>query len=302
MSALALRLPERAEVWLFDCGEATQHQIMRSDLKVAHLRRIFLSHLHGDHLFGLPGLLASRAQSGDTEPIDVYGPEGIDEYVRAVLRYSYTRLPYEVVVHTVREGQVHEDDRVGVRCAPLEHRVPAFGYRVSERDRAGAFDAAQAAALGIPAGPLYGQLKRGERISLPDGRSIDGHKLVGPPEQGRSVAYCCDTTYSEQSVDLANGVDLLVHEATFAEHDADLAAVSGHSTAAVAARVAREAAVGRLVLTHFSARYDTGDEIGLGQLLAEARAVFPATELAADFLTLEVPRHGPKLPSAAPRY
>jgi ribonuclease Z len=299
MSALALRLPERAEVWLFDCGEATQHQIMRSELKASQIRRIFITHLHGDHLFGLPGLLATRGQGGEVDRIDLYGPAGLDDYLQAVLRYSHTRLPYEVGVHTVCDGQVHDDGRFAVRCAPLEHRVPAFGYRVSEHDRAGAFDAAQAAALGIPAGPLYGRLKHGERITLPDGRQLEGRALVGPPERGRSLAYCSDTTYSRRSVELASAVDLLVHEATFAERDAELAQLSGHSTASGAARVAREAGVGRLVLTHFSARYATDDQIGFDALLAEARAIFPATELAADFLTVEIPRHQPTLQAAA---
>jgi ribonuclease Z len=300
MSALALRLPERGEVWLFDCGEATQHQIMRTEIKASQIRRVFITHLHGDHLFGLPGLLATRAQAGEAAPIDLYGPDGLDEYVRAVLRSSYTRLPYQVSVQTVRRGRIHEEERFEVDCAPLEHRVPALGYRVSELDRPGAFNAEQAAALGIPAGPLYGRLKRGEPITLPDGRQVDGRSLVSPPERGRSVAYCSDTAYSRQSVELARRADLLVHEATFAERDAELAKASGHSTAAAAARVALEADVARLVLTHFSPRYATDHQIGYEALLAEARAVFPRTELAEDFLSLEIPRHRPRPPAAAP--
>jgi ribonuclease Z len=290
VASLALRLPERAEVWLFDCGEATQHQVQRSDVRISQIRRIFITHLHGDHLYGLLGLLASRGLAGDAERIDLYGPPGLDEYLRAGLRYSHARLNFPVEVRTVEAGVIVEHGDFAVQAAPLAHRVPTFGYRIRERDRPGALDAERAVALGVPFGPLFGRLKRGERVRLADGRVVDGAALLGSPEPGRGVAYCTDTAYCREAVELAADADLLVHEATFAQRDAELARATGHATAAEAARVAREAGARRLILTHVSARYAPGAEIGPEALLAEARAVFPATELAEDFLTVEVPR------------
>lgn len=288
VSSVALRLPQRAEVWLFDCGEATQHQILRSDLKISQIRRIFITHLHGDHLFGLMGLLSTCGLAGHAERIDVYGPPGLDQYVRVCGRYTETHYSYPVEVHTVGPGLVYEDDEFVVACRPLEHRIPAFGYRVNEKERPGHFDAEKAASLGIPAGPLYGRLKRGERITLPDGRQIDGAQLCGPPRAGRRIVYCTDTTYCESAVELAEGADVLIHEATFANSDLELARQSTHSTSVMAAEVASAARVKQLIITHVSPRYGRGNDIEAGDLLEEARAVFPNTELAYDLMSVEV--------------
>ncbi len=295
VSGVALRLPQRAEVWLFDCGEATQHQILRSQLSLSQLTRIFITHMHGDHVYGLMGLLSSMGLAGNPHRIDIYGPAGLEEYVRACCEYSHTGFNYPVKVHTVRgNGEtIYEDAEFVVSCRLLKHRVPAYGYLVTERDRAGTFRVEHAAALGIPPGPLYGRLKRGERITLPDGRSFDGADFVEPPEQGRRVAYCTDTMYADASVELARGADLLIHEATFAEEDAPLAAQSMHSTARDAARVAAEAGVRLLILTHLSPRYTPAAAVTPEQLLRQARAVFPDTVLAYDFMTYEVPRRRP---------
>lgn len=293
VSSLALRLPERAEIWLFDCGEGTQHRLLQSTLRSSQISRIFLTHLHGDHLFGLLGLLASLSLAGDVRQIDLYGPPGLGEFVATGLRLSDTRLGYPLTIHVVCSGVIFEDERFTVRCRPLQHRVPTFGYRVDEKPRPGALDAARAAELGVPPGPLYGRLKRGERVELPDGRVVDGAALLGPPEPGRSFAYCADTAYCANAVELARGVDLLVHEATFSSREAELAAVSQHATAAEAARVALEAGARQLVLTHLSARV-TQDEGRLAALLAEARAVFPNTILGADLQTISVPRRRPR--------
>lgn len=290
VSCVALRLPQRGEVWLFDCGEGTQHQLLRSELKLSQIRRIFITHLHGDHLFGLTGLLASAGMAGHAERIDIYGPAGLDDYVRATTRSSETRFSYATEVHTVSAGKVFEDDEFEVSCRPLAHRIETFGYSVEERDRAGAFDVERARALGIPPGPLYGKLKRGERVMLADGREVEGRELCGPTIKGRRVAYCTDTSYCRGAVELAREADLLIHEATFAEQDEELARRSMHSTARTAARVAMEARARRLLITHLSPRYAPGNPVTADDLLAEARAVFPRTELAHDFLTVNVPR------------
>ena len=290
VSAVALRLPQRGEVWLFDCGEATQHQIQRTDLRLGQISRVFITHLHGDHVFGLLGLLASIGLAGAAQPVELYGPAGLKEFVHSAARLTRTTLGESLVVNTVRAGLVYEDADFTVSCLPLRHRLQSFGYRAQERDRAGRFDAGRAASLGIPPGPLYGRLKRGETVALPDGRAVDGRELCGPEIRGRSFVYCTDTTYCENSVELARDADLLVHEATFAEEDEHLARQSTHSTAADAARVAREAGARRLAVTHVSPRYAPGNPVELPALVRQARAVFPATTLAEDFMTIEVER------------
>jgi ribonuclease Z len=290
VSSVALRLPQRAELWLFDCGEGTQHQILRSDLKSSQLSRIFITHMHGDHIFGLMGLLASCGLAGNVERVDIYGPSGLNEYIQAALRYSHTHFSYPVKVHAVRPGVIYEDHEFTVSCDLLHHRIPAFGYRIAEKDRPGRFDVEKAKALQIPAGRIYGQLKRGETVTLADGRVINGKELCGPTEIGRKIAYCTDTVYCEGAVELAQDADVLIHEATFAHQDADLAFQRLHSTTTMAAQTALIAKAKRLIMTHFSPRYAPGNTLELKDLLQEARAIFPSTDMAYDFMTYEVPR------------
>jgi ribonuclease Z len=290
VSCVALRPAQRGEVWLFDCGEGTQHQLLRSDLNISQITRIFITHMHGDHVLGLMGLLATCGMTAHARGISVYGPRPIADYVREVSRRTQFQTNYPLEVHTVEPGKIFEDDEYAVTCAPLKHRLPAFGYRVTEIDRPGRFDVERARELGVPSGPLYGKLKRGERITLPDGREFDGSDFCGPDLKGRVVVYCTDTTYCRSSVELAQGADLLIHEATFAEVDEGLAMRSTHSTAAMAARVASEAGARRLLITHFSPRYFPGNETEPEDLLREARAVFPETEMARDFLSVDVER------------
>lgn len=290
VSGVALRLPQRAEVWLFDCGEGTQHQFLRSELRVSQLRRIFITHMHGDHIFGLMGLLASCGLAGNVQEIDIYGPPDLDEYLKACRKYSQTRFAYPVRVHTVQPGVVLEDEEFRVSCLPLKHRVPAFGYRVAEKDRPGHFDVEKAKALGIPSGPIYGQLKRGDRVTLPDGRTIDGKTLCGPTQIGRKLVYCTDTVYCDRAVELAQDADVLIHEATFAHQEAEMAFARMHSTSTMAAQVALGAQVKKLIMTHFSPRYAPGNAVEVKNLLEEARAIFPNTDLAYDFFTYEVPK------------
>jgi ribonuclease Z len=294
VSSVALRLPQRAEVWLFDCGEGTQHQLLRSDLKTSQISRIFITHMHGDHIYGLMGLLASCGLAGNTDRVDIYGPAGLDEYLRAGRKYSHTHFSFPVQVHTVQPGVVYEDEEFTVSCASLKHRVPAFGYRITEKDRAGRFNVEKATTLGIPPGPIYGKLKRGETVTLPDGRRIRGTDLCGETEVGRKFVYCTDTVYCDNAVELAQDADVLVHEATFAHQDAEMAFDRLHSTSTMAAQTALNARVKQLIMTHFSPRYAPGNDIVLDDLLQEAQAIFPQTILAHDFLTFDVPRRLPK--------
>lgn len=290
VSGVALRLPQRAEVWLFDCGEATQHQLQRTPLKISQISRIFITHLHGDHIFGLMGLIATCGLAGQGQEMNIYGPVGLEEYVRSCAELSRTTLSNTLKIHTVEPGLIYKDDEYTVTCQPLKHRITSYGYRVTESDRPGRFDVERARALGIPSGPVYGRLKNGESVELADGRVIDGRELNAAPVAGRSIAYCTDTMYCTNSVTLAQRADVLIHEATFADDDEPLAVQSMHSTATLAARVASEAQVRQLLLTHFSARYTQDSPVTIDDLLAQARAVFPRTDLARDLLIYEVPR------------
>ena len=293
VSAVALRLPQRSELWLFDCGEGTQHQFLRSDLRVSQLRRVFVTHMHGDHVFGLPGLLASLGLAGTCSGIDLYGPDPLRDYLEGVLRTSSTRIGYPLRSHRVKEAAASgalllDDDDITVRCTKLIHRVPAYAYRVDQKPRAGRFDVDQARALGIPPGPIYAELKAGREVVLEDGRIINGASLCGPERPGSSVVYCTDTVFSEAAVELAQGADLLIHESTFAHAEAEMAFARQHSTSTMAAQTALAAGVKQLMLTHLSPRYVPGNPVTPDDLLNEARAIFPNTELAKDFLTVEV--------------
>jgi len=293
VSSVALRLPQKAEAWLFDCGEGTQHQLLRSEVKSSQIKKIFVTHMHGDHIFGLMGLLATNGLAGNAQAVDIYGPPGLSEFLKACCKYSYTHFSYPVQVYTVQPGIVYEDEEFKVSCLPLKHRITAFGYRIAEKDRQGQFNVQKAQAMGIPSGPIYGKLKRGEVVTLPDGRKIKGSDFCGTTELGRHIVYCTDTIFCDSAVELAQDADVLIHEATFAHQDAPQAFESLHSTTTMAAQVALAARVKQLIMTHFSPRYCLGNTITLEDLLKEARAIFPNTILAHDFLNYEVQRNRP---------
>lgn len=295
--ALALQFAERREWWLFDCGEGTQQQLLRAELSISQVRRIFISHLHGDHCFGLPGLMASRGLRGAPEPLDVYGPPGIEQYIESVRLTTGTHFLYPYRIHTVSgTGTIAENEEYLAHAFPVRHAGPTLAFVVEEKARPGRFRVEQAEALGIPPGPVYARLKRGETIQLADGRVVQGAELVDAPRPGRKVAIVLDTSDASAILPAAQGAQVLVHEATFLEKELDQAGKEafGHSSAARAGRLARRANVERLVLNHFSARYEQGaeDTPRIKDLVAEAeREFFPGRVVAAeDFLAVEVPR------------
>ena len=293
VSGVALQFDQRREWWLFDCGEGTQHQVQKTDVSLAALRRVFISHLHGDHCFGLMGLLASRGLSGGTEPVDLYGPPGLADYVNSIRRTTGTRLAYPFEIHEINEdGEVLEDDSYRVYAARVIHAGVTLAFVVHEKDRAGHFKIDEAQALGIRPGPIYSKLKRGEVITLEDGRVVDGSTLVEAPRTGRKVVVVCDTKDASALLPFAQGADVAIHEATYSEADADLAKQNAHSTAADAGRFAAKAAATQLIMTHFSPRYDQRGEglTTISDLVAEAERQFvPGRVLAAkDFLRYEI--------------
>ncbi len=293
VSAVALRLPQRSELWLFDCGEGTQHQFLRSNLRLSQLKRIFITHMHGDHVFGLPGLLASLGLAGNSEGIDLYGPDPLENYLSGVMNNCSCRTSYPIEIHRVRKAAQEnlillEDKDFIVRCTSLNHRVPAFAYRIDEKEKPGRFDLERAKALKIPPGPIYAELQRGKKVRLDDGRVVEGKDFCGPKRRGSSLVYCTDTLFSEAAIELANGADMLIHESTYSHEDAEMAYQRQHSTSTMAAQTAAEAKVGQLILTHLSPRYTPGNRVTANDLLAEARSIFPNTLLAKDFLEIDI--------------
>ncbi|MGJ3221550.1 ribonuclease Z [Geobacillus thermoleovorans] len=288
VSSVALQLlGERGATWLFDCGEATQHQILHTAIRPRRIEHIFITHLHGDHLFGLPGLLGSRSfQSGET-PLTVFGPKGIRAFVETALAVSGTKLRYELNIVEIDEGVIFDDERFSVIAKRLDHGMPSYGFRVVEKDLPGPLLVERLQALGVRPGPIYQEIKQGKTVVLDDGTVIDGREFVGPPQKGRIVAVLGDTRFCEAAIELARDADVVVHEATFAAAEQRLAHDYFHSTTTDAAEVARRAGAKRLILTHISSRYQ--GEAAL-RLVAEARKVFPNTDLAADFASFSIPR------------
>ncbi len=279
-------LKRDSEVILFDCGEGTQVQVMRAGIGFGGISSVLISHLHGDHITGLPGFLMTLSQTNRLKPLYIFGPPGIKGFWKALGRTLGFKTGYEVVIEEI-EGD-YQIDRGGYRISatPVDHTTFCLAYALIEAKRPGKFDKAKAERLGVPAGPLFGRLQRGEEIALPGGILVKPSDVLGPPRKGRKVVYAVDTRPCKGVVNLAQGADLLVHEGVFGEELRKEANLRGHSTAAQAAEVAKEAGVGRLILTHISPRYR--DVRGL---LAQARAVFPPTTIAKDLMEWEVPVH-----------
>jgi len=272
--------------WLFDAGEGTQHQLLRSKLKLGKLNRIFFTHMHGDHLYGLPGILSSRTYYEGAGKLELYGPPGLRAYVEGALLYSGAHLNYELEINEIEaDGTVLEDSRFKIVAAELKHRIQSFGYRIEEQPRPGPLNLAYLAQMGLPPGPMYGKLKRGEDIALADGTVIRAKDAVGPRGIGRIVTILGDTIQCDTAVRLGEQADVLVHEATFGTGMEEKAAAYGHSTFRQAAETAAAAQAKRLVVSHISARY--GDE-DVQALIDEIKGVFPNAEAAFDFLEVSI--------------
>jgi ribonuclease Z len=271
------------EMLMFDCGEGTQRQMMRFGTGFG-IHDIFFTHMHADHLLGLPGLLRTMGLQGREEPMRLYCARGEARLVDEAVRLGVERVPFEVTTRELEPGERVERDGYDVVPFRTLHGRHSLGYALVEHTRLGRFDPVRARDLGVPEGPLFGRLHRGESVEV-DGRTITADAVVGAPRPGRRVVYTGDTRPIKATVEHARGADLLIHEATFAEEDAQRARETRHSTAREAARVARDAGARELVLTHLSPRYGLEPEI----LEREARAIFPATRIARDGLEIDVP-------------
>lgn len=281
----SLAIHREGETLMFDCGEGTQRQMMRWGVSFA-LNDIFFTHFHTDHLLGVIGLMRTLSLQGRAEPLHLWGPRGATKTLKRAEGLGFDRASFPITIHELAGGERVERSEYAIIPFTVDHRGSAsLGYALVEHERKGRFNPALASELGIPEGPLWGQIHRGQAITLEDGRVIEPHVLVGAPRAGRSVVVTGDTRPCSATIEHAANADLLIHEATFGTEEAERAIETGHSTAREAASVARDAGVRKLILTHFSARYsyDTSD------LEREARDVFPVSVAARDGMEIDVP-------------
>lgn len=287
VTAIALKHLQDGAIWLFDCGEATQHQILHTSIKPRKIEKIFITHLHGDHIFGLPGLLGSRSFLSGTDPVTIYGPKGIRDFVENSLTISQSHLKYEINYVEFEDYFYLDEKDFIIEAKLLDHGIPSYGYRIVEKEKPGSLKVDDLMKLGIKPGPIYKQLKNGETIRLEDGTLINGADFLGPDKKGRIIAILGDTRPTPASVELARDADLLIHEATFDKDAEEIACQYYHSTTHQAAQIAFKANVKRLCITHISSRFEKHD---WPLLVKQAQEIFPNTIIAEDFKTIEVKR------------
>ena len=279
-------LRREGDLFLFDCGEGTQVSLRRLNLRWKKINAIFISHTHADHITGLPGLLMLSSQVDRDEPLYIYGPPKIAEYVETSRKVLDMYINYPIVVKEITEpGIVHSGQDYYIRAFPLYHTKTCVGYALEELDRPGEFNPEKAKELNVPVGPLWSKLQNGESVESADGKTVKPEQVLGEKRSGRKVSYVTDSLYMPSIADEVKGSDLLFCEGMFENALEDTAKEKKHMTAVQAATIARDADVKKMALIHYSPRY-TDQE--LKTLLSEAKTVFPETILSKDRLTLPV--------------
>ncbi len=285
----AVAIKRAGELFLFDCGEGTQRQMFSAKVGFKPKMYVFISHMHLDHISGLFGLIHTLNLLNHKGILQIFGPEGLSDFIGSAVKMAKLEpsSPLRVEVKEVADGLVHRGKDYSIYAASIDHTVPCFAYALVEDERPGRFYPDRAKELGVPEGPLWSRLQKGLSVSLPDGRVVKPEDVCGPKRPGRKVVYCSDTRPIRSIVRLAEGADVLIHEATFDDEMEGKALEGGHSTPSRVAELAKEAGVKRLILTHISARYEDPNV-----LLHQAKRIFPAVEVAEDFMEVEVPLLG----------
>ena len=281
VSALAVK--RGSEILLFDCGEGTQRQFQKSNLSYMQISKIFISHFHGDHFLGLPGLIQTMQLNEREKPLHIYGPKGLEKLIDQLLSLGYFRPAYEIIPHEITPGDEVEFDEYSIKALKVKHNVPAFAYCLQEHRRPGLFNKSKALELGLPEGPMFSKLQRGQTITLTDGKKISPDMILGPSRKGRKIVISGDTIPFEEMVAFSKDADVLVHEATFDSELEGIAQEYGHTTAAQAAGIAKKAGVEKLFLVHISPRY-----LDYHVLETDARNLFPHSFVPKDFQEVEI--------------
>jgi len=280
----AIAIQRKGELILFDCGEGVQRQMIRARVGFHRKTKVFITHMHGDHVLGLPGLIQTMSLLERKQKLEIFGPVGIKAFVKGIQQTVQFVLTFPIEITEVKKaGLVCEEKEYRVHAAKTDHEVPSFAYALVEKPRPGRFNPEKAKALGVPEGPLWSRLQHGEKVKLPSGRVVKPEQVVGEPRLGRKIVYSGDTKPTGSFVKLAANADLLIHEATFADELVDRAEEDWHSTPSQAAKTAKKAKAKWLVLTHISARYKSTQT-----LLEQAKKIFPKVEIAEDFMKIEI--------------
>ena len=278
-------IQRKDELLIFDCGEGIQRQMIQASVGFHRKTKVFITHLHGDHVLGLPGLLQTMSLLDRERKLEIFGPPGIEAFVNAIQQTVQFNLTFPLEILELKDVNVIcEEKEYKVRAVWADHVVPGLAYALIEKPRPGKFNLEKAKALGIPEGPLWSKLQHGSAVKLPNGQVVKAEEVVGSPRPGRKVVYSGDTRPTENVIELAQNADLLIHDGTFDDDLTDKAYEDGHSTASQAAEIANKAKVKWLILTHVSARYRNVDV-----LIEQARKIFPKTDIAEDFMKIDLP-------------
>ena len=277
----AIILKAFGETMLFDCGEGTQRQLIFAKVSPMKISKIFLSHYHGDHILGLPGLLQSMNFRGRETKLTIYGPKGLNTLKNAIFNLGYCKIDFPIEFIEIGTETIESCEEYIIKSQDVNHQVPCLAYTVKELKKP-RFLREKAIELGVPVGPAFGKLHNGEEVEV-NGKIIKPEQVLGPARKGNKVTYSGDTTPCEEMIDFAKDSTLLIHESTYVNEDADKAKDNFHSTSSDAARIAKKSNSKQLVLTHFSTRYTSLDD-----LLKEAKEIFENTKLAKDFMKIEI--------------
>ena len=281
----AILIKRKGEQLLFDCGEGVQRQMIMAGASFNKKMKVFITHMHGDHVLGLPGLIQTMALLDRDKKLEIYGPSGIRKFMDGIRETVQFGLTFPIEIHEIHEdGTICEEGEYTVQAVWANHVIPSLAYALAEKPRPGKFYPEKAKALGVPEGPLWSKLQHGDEVKLPNGKVVKPKDVMGPPRRGRKIVYTGDTRPFDELADFAANADLLIHDATLDDELAERAYEDGHSTPSQAAEHARKAKAKLLVLTHTSARYENPKV-----LLRQARKIFKNTKIAEDFMEIEIP-------------